>query len=123
MAMDPTLKQNLYNNSAYGNNMSDKQSAYANSDYAQRKAIMEGYSSSSKGVTKPTAYHLANGKVLMRYPTSNRIDFKSLFGSIGSNDDYSDNDDTLTLIKKMQSTSNAILDAYTKKAKQNLGLS
>jgi len=119
MAIDPTLKQDVYNNSSYSANFASKKALYDKSQYAQTQELIAQSAKNKK--TKTTSYTLPNGRVLMRYPTASRIDFKSLFGSITNNDNGSA--DTLAIMKNMKASSDSILEAYSKRSKQNLGLS
>lgn len=119
--MDATSKQTGYNNSDYAARLAEKKALYDASTYGQKQALSSAATSPNK-ITKPTQYTLPNGKVLMRYPSANRINFKSLFGSIGSDDSTTNATDTLSLMKNMKASSDAWMDAYTKISKQNLGL-
>lgn len=109
-------KTAILNNSSYGVMQSEKQAIFNNSKYGQAQAAIKASSSSS---TEPTKYTLSDGRVLVRYPSSSRIDFKSLFGSIGEEDDSAD---TLNLINSMKTTSHSLMDAYANRGKQNIGL-
>ena len=104
MAMDNTTKQSILNNSAYGSRLAQKQAIYNNSQYAQVQSAIAGNTS-----TKTNTYTLANGKVLVRNPQSNRIDFKTLFA------DLHDNPDNAALISNFKSISDNMLSAYTKR--------
>jgi len=121
MSMDTNSKTSAYNNSAYGQNLSAKQAIYNNSKYGQAQAAIDAANNTD---TTSKSYVLPDGKVLVRPGSSNRIDFKSLFGSIGSTDDETSSDaDTLALISSMESSSDSIMSAYANISKQRLGLS
>lgn len=118
MVMDNTTKQAILNSSTYGMAQSAKQAIYNNSKYGLAQAAISAANTES---SEPVKYTLPDGRVLVRYPSSSRIDFKSLFGSIGGDDDDSDTD-TLSLIANLKATSHSLMDAYAKQGMQNLGL-
>lgn len=120
--MDTNSKTSMYNSSAYGQQQAAKQAVFNNSKYGKMQATLAANEAESKETKK---YTLANGKVLVRPASSGKyINFKALFGSIGSSDDTdSSNASTLALFDSMKSTSSNIMSYYEAQAKQRLGLS
>lgn len=116
MAMNSNYKQMLYGSSSYGQRQAEKQAIFNNSKYGQAQTAINSLEESSEA----KKYVLPDGRVLVRQSSSNRIDFKTLFGSFNDDTDSS-NASTLALFNNLKNTSGALLSAYEKQAKQNLG--
>lgn len=117
--MDTNSKTSLYNSSSYAQKQTAKQAIFNNSKYGKMEAKLAELNSGDTSIKK---YTLSDGRVLIRQSSSNRIDFKALFGSITSGDDTeSSNLSTLALFDNMKKTSDSMLSAYEKQAKQRLG--
>lgn len=65
-------------------------------------------------ITKTTKFTMADGKVLVRTPTSSKIDFKSLFASMH------DNVDNTTTVSNFKKISDNMMSSYAKQTKSYL---
>lgn len=109
----------MYNSSSYGQKQSAKQAVFNNSKYGQMQAKLAANAADSATTKRIT---LPDGRVLVRPAASTRIDFKSLFGSISTDDSDPTGASTAALFDSLKSTSNSMLSAYEAQAKQRLGL-
>lgn len=111
--MDQNSKMANYNNSAYASRLADKQALFNSSNYGQKQALFK--SSSVNKTNTTTKFTMPNGKVIVRNPQSNKIDFKTLFAGLNA-----DNVDNTVSISNFKAISDNMMNSYANKSKTYL---